>query len=251
MIVFFSGTGNSRHCARLLAEQLKDEAVDSFPFIRDKRPAELVSERPWVFISPTYAWRLPRIFEDFIRGGQFSGSREAWFIMTCGSEIGAPERHIQTLCREKGFVFRGVLPVVMPENYIAMFNAPREPEARKIVAAALPTLEAAVSCVRDRRDFPPHRAGMADKLKSGPVNPLFYLFCVKDGKFRSTETCVGCGKCVEACPLGNIRLNNSRPAWDGNCTHCMACICGCPAQAIEYGKASLGKPRYQCPEDSR
>ena len=29
-----------------------------------------------------------------------------------------------------------------------------------------------------------------------------------------------------------------------NCTHCMACICYCPAEAIEYGKKSLGKPRY-------
>lgn len=26
------------------------------------------------------------------------------------------------------------------------------------------------------------------------------------------------------------------------------CICGCPTAAIEYGKASKGKPRYQCPE---
>ena len=30
---------------------------------------------------------------------------------------------------------------------------------------------------------------------------------------------------------------------------CMACICGCPAEAIEYGKKSRGKPRYQCPKD--
>ena len=28
------------------------------------------------------------------------------------------------------------------------------------------------------------------------------------------------------------------------CTHCMACICYCPTSAIEYGKKSLGKPRY-------
>ena len=28
----------------------------------------------------------------------------------------------------------------------------------------------------------------------------------------------------------------------------MACICGCPVSAIEYGRKSQGKPRYQCPE---
>jgi len=54
---------------------------------------------------------------------------------------------------------------------------------------------------------------------------------------------------VEACPLNNIRLNDSKPVWSKNCTHCMACICGCPSEAIEYGKRSRGKPRYQCPKD--
>lgn len=251
MIIFFSGTGNSRYCAQLLAKRLGDECVDSVPFIRDKRPAAVRSERPWVFVSPTYAWRLPRIFADFIRKGQFSGSRDAWFVMTCGGETGAPEPYIQALCQEKGLVFRGVLPVVMPENYIAMFPVPQEAEARQIVAAAHPTLEEGTACIRERRDFPVRRAGIADKLKSGPVNPLFYRLCVNDRKFQATDACVGCGRCTEVCPLEDIRMMDRRPVWSGNCTHCMACICGCPTQAIEYGTISRGKPRYQCPEIER
>ena len=39
-------------------------------------------------------------------------------------------------------------------------------------------------------------------------------------------------------------LQNGKPLWGQDCTHCMACICCCPAEAIEYGKMSLGKPRY-------
>ena len=42
----------------------------------------------------------------------------------------------------------------------------------------------------------------------------------------------------------NITLQTGKPVWGQNCTHCMACICYCPAEAIEYGKKSLGKPRY-------
>ena len=56
--------------------------------------------------------------------------------------------------------------------------------------------------------------------------------------------CIGCGKCVELCPLNNIHLENGKPLWGKNCTHCMACICYCPKEAIEYGKKSRGKPRY-------
>ena len=69
-----------------------------------------------------------------------------------------------------------------------------------------------------------------------------------DAPFRSTSACVGCGKCAAVCVENNIRLRDGRPVWGDRCTHCMACICGCPAGAIEYGRASRGKPRYQCPE---
>ena len=71
---------------------------------------------------------------------------------------------------------------------------------------------------------------------------------VKATKFCATDACIGCGKCVERCVLNNIRLENGKPKWGEHCTHCMACICGCPTEAIEYGKTSRGKRRYQCPE---
>lgn len=249
MIVYFTGTGNSRYCARLLADRLGDECVDSFHFIRDGIAADLISGKPWVFVAPTYGWRLPRVFSNFIRAGSFRGSGDAYFVMTCGSGIGSASSGNAALCREKGLLCRGTLEVVMPENYIALFHAPREAEARKIIAAARPTLEGGIDCIREGRDLPIHRAGMADKLRSGIVNEMFYRFCVKAGPFTVSDACVGCGKCERACPLGNIRLKDGRPAWGGRCTHCMACICGCSAGAIEYGRASRGKPRYQCPEE--
>lgn len=62
--------------------------------------------------------------------------------------------------------------------------------------------------------------------------------------FTVSDACIGCGKCVQLCPLNNIRLDKDKPVWGSNCTHCMACICYCPKEAIEYGKRSVGKPRY-------
>ena len=88
MIFYFSGTGNSRYCAKRLAHRLGDEAVDAFPFLRDDHFPALTSRSPLVFVSPTYGWQLPRIFEALLRGGRFSGSRDAYFVMTCGAEIG-------------------------------------------------------------------------------------------------------------------------------------------------------------------
>lgn len=181
MIFYFSGTGNSRYCAKWLAHRLGDEAVDAFPFLRDDRFPALTSRSPWVFVSPTYGWQLPRIFEALLRGGRFSGSRDAYFVMTCGAEIGDPIPRLEALCRDMGLTYRGVLPVVMPENYIALFRAPGPEEAHAIVAAAVPGLEEGAERIRRGESLPPVRRGAIDKLKSGPVNAFFYRFIIKAG----------------------------------------------------------------------
>ena len=44
--------------------------------------------------------------------------------------------------------------------------------------------------------------------------------------------------------MNNIELVEGKPVWQGNCTHCMACIGGCPAGAIAYKAHS--KDRRPC-----
>ena len=249
MIVYFSGTGNSRYAAEMLAKELNDDLLDAGKEIQAGRKGNLHSDRPWVFVAPTYAWRLPRIFSDYIRDGVLSGNRDAYFVLTCGGDIGNAGAHTTQLCKETSLNNKGILEVVMPENYIAMFDAPGAEESRAIVDHAKPVLSLGAAWIRKGMPFPNRKISPLDRLKSGIVNGAFYRFFVKADAFYATDACIGCNACAEACPLNNISLVNGKPVWGKNCTHCMACICGCPAEAIEYGKVSLGKPRYQCPTD--
>lgn len=246
MIVYFSGTGNSRCCAEYLAKKLDDEVLDAAQYIKYQIAADLISGKPWVFVAPTYAWQLPLVFQDFIRSGSFMGSSDAWFVMTCGSDIGNAGAYIRELCEEKGLAYRGVLEVIMPENYIAMFDVPDKEEANKIVAKARPVLEEGARLILQGQEFPAKPVSMKDKAKSGKIHDVFYKKFVHDRDFYATNGCVACEKCVEGCVLNNIVLQNGKPVWGGTCTHCMACICGCPVEAIEYGRKSRGKPRYWC-----
>ena len=101
--------------------------------------------------------------------------------------------------------------------------------------------------IRRGEALPPVRRGAIDKLKSGPVNAFFYRFVIKSGPFRSTSACVGCGKCAAVCVENNIRLRDGRLC--GGPVHPLYGLhLRMPAGAIEYGRASRGKPRYQCPE---
>ena len=126
MIIYFSGTGNSRYIASGMAEKLDDKLVDAGVYIKNRKKGKFYSDKPWIFVAPTYCWRLPRIFEKFIRKSVFSGSETAYFVMTCGEEIGNAGEGILSLCRNKGFDYKGVLEVKMPENYIALFNVPEQ-----------------------------------------------------------------------------------------------------------------------------
>lgn len=248
MVIYFTGTGNSRFCAERIAKLLDDELLDASGYIRHGIAADLITGKPWVFVSPTYAWQIPAIFADFIRSGSFSGSEDAYFLMTCGGDIGNAGAYLEQLCGETGLRYCGVMPVLMPENYIAMFDAPGPEKAAQIVRESLPVLENAARQILAGETFPNQRIRLSDRLKSGPINKGFNRYYVKADKFYATDACTGCGTCREACVLNNISMQNDRPVWSDRCTHCMACICGCPAEAIEYGKTSLGKPRYRVPE---
>ena len=49
---------------------------------------------------------------------------------------------------------------------------------------------------------------------------------------------------------GKASWKDGKPVWGNDCTHCMACICKCPTEAIEYGKVSIGQNRYVCKADA-
>jgi ferredoxin len=248
MIVYFTGTGNSRYIAQMIADKTGDQIVDAGECIKESRKSALTSDRPWVFAAPTYAWRLPRVFVDYLLRSSFAGSKEAYFVMTCGDDIGNAGKDIQKLCTKKSFTYMGVFPSLMPENYVAMFDVPDKEKAAKIIKAAEEKLQNAIPFITKREPFPTARIGFSDCLKTAVANPMLYRFVVKAAPFYTTDACVGCGKCAQHCPLNNITLIDGKPRWGKSCTHCMACICKCPTKAIEYGNRSKGKPRYQCPE---
>ena len=244
MILYFSGTGNSRYIAQRIAEALGDELLSMNDRIKAGDTSSVTSDKRLIIVTPTYAWRIPRIVQDHLAETDFPCGAQAWFVMTCGSEIGNAAKYNRALCQEKQLTYMGTAQITMPENYIAMFNAPQAEEARQIVARAEPDIDRAILAIAANQAFPPPRNNFYDRFMSGPVNPIFYSFFVKANAFAAGDACTGCGQCARLCPMNNIAIQNRKPVWGGDCTHCMACICHCPAKAIEYGKKSLGKPRY-------
>ena len=48
-----------------------------------------------------------------------------------------------------------------------------------------------------------------------------------------SEECVGCGACVDVCPVDAIKMEGDKAVIDaGTCIDCGACVDQCPSSAI-------------------
>lgn len=250
MIFYFSGTGNSQLAAKQIAVELCDELVSINQSLKKGEKKTFRSELPLVFVAPIYAWRVPEVVEKWIREMKFVGNKNAYFVLTRGGgTAGNAAAYAKKLCVETGMSFQGLASVHMPENYIALSSAPSEKECDSIIARARPVFTELAKIIRQGNAFPTVPVSLGGRLISGPFHVLYYRFYIKDKGFTVSDACISCGKCARRCPLNNIDLVNQRPVWKGSCTHCMACICSCPARAIEYKSISRGKRRYDIMEE--
>lgn len=247
MILYFSGTGNSRLVAQALAEHLQQ------PLRRwqDVRPDDLEKATAIGFVFPIYAWGLPRVFRDWLVA-QAGLPAKAWMVATCGDDIGLTPLELRNLLRPKHCTLVAAFSVQMPNTYVALpgfdVDAPEEQERRlrdyeqriETIAMFLETI--IVEKEVQELQYLDVVEGSFPWLKSRILRPLFNRWLVGDHRFRSTKACIHCRKCEKTCPMGNITMTTEiRPQWNGRCADCFACFHVCPTNAIHYGLWTKGK----------
>ena len=107
MILYFSGTGNSKYVAKRIADALGDEILNLNDRIKASDTSLVETGERVIIVTPTYAWRIPRVVRDWLRKTELRGAKQVWFVMTCGSEISNADRYNRELCTEKGDFLHG------------------------------------------------------------------------------------------------------------------------------------------------
>lgn len=100
MVVYFTGTGNSRYVAQRIAAALGDELLSMNDRINAEDTSSVKTDERMVIVTPTCAWRIPRPVENWLRRTEFPGTKQAWFVMTCGGKIGNAAKYNYALCRK-------------------------------------------------------------------------------------------------------------------------------------------------------
>ena len=248
MIFYFSGCGNSKHVAETIAAGLNDnlvfipEAARKSLYDYDMAEGERLG-----FVFPIYSWAPPRLVLDFVKKMQLKAKPDyLYFVCTCGDNCGLTEKVFRKAVEEKGWHLSACFSVQMPETYIGMpsFELDTPENAQRKIDNANDLLKRNIPRLINKECFSEIIVGSLAWVKTYLVNPGFNRSATDDSKYRVTEACIHCGKCVETCPLKNITLEDGHPKWHGHCTMCMGCYHHCPVNAIQYGKATVGKGQY-------
>lgn len=244
MILYFSGTGNSKFIASVLGEETKQNVVSLNKLLKGNEKLSLKNEPSITVVCPIYAGRIPRIVENCIKNAHIPYGTKTYFITTCGDSMGNADSYLKKLCNAKQLDFYGTAEIKMPEGYIVMFTAPEDAAANCLITDGKNKAVSLAKIIENEQPLPDSKNKWS--AMSHLLNPIFYKAFISAKGFYTKSNCVSCGTCVTTCPLNNINLKGDRPQWSNDCTHCMACISSCPTQAIEFHKKTADKKRYHC-----
>ena len=252
MILYFSGTGNTRWVAQQIAEAIGEQLLYIPDLIKESNyQLTLKADERLGICFPTHGWQPPRIVREFIRKMTISGiekPRFCWALTTCGDSAGEAMTILNKELGEKGIKAESLFSVIMPETYVClpfMYTDSEEKEQRKIAQAKqqiVHIIDIIKACCQGVEEL---EKGATPRLYSYVIGGYFNKKMVTDRKFTvDTDVCIKCGKCVKVCPVDNIE--DTPPVWmhSGKCTSCLACYHYCPVHAINFGKITRQRDQY-------
>lgn len=229
-IVQFSPTGNAKHLAFKLAEELKgDKTLFALEHVQ---PAQLKEADHLILIYAIHAFNAPRTVMRFVKTlppGLFKhvsilgvGCNTSWIN-------DAMSKDVKKILEKKNYSIVVDEVLAMPLTFIMSFpeNVVVEQldEAhKKIITVATDIHNLKIS----ERQIPikSHVLNFVGKAEHS-ASRMFGL------ELHAKKSCTKCALCIKECPEKNIRFSNSKTVKFGfKCLMCMRCIYNCPEQAI-------------------
>lgn len=254
MILYFSGTGNSRHVAMRLSELIADEhaptALGPDSIQTEVAATTDVSRVVWVF--PIHAWGVPRHVLRAIAALQLPENAVHYMVCTCGDDIGMAHLAWRRAIGRRGWRSAGEFSVTMPNTYVLLpgFDVDASSMADDKLRRADDRLHEIASIISRGDEATMVTTGALPRLKSHVLRPLFERLLTDPAGFGvDPEACKRCSRCADACPVSNISYDPSGlPQWGDACTMCLGCLHACPHRAVAYRRRPLlsshGKGRY-------
>ncbi|MDO4191224.1 MAG: EFR1 family ferrodoxin [Bacteroidales bacterium] len=244
MILYYSGTGNSRYVAQEMARLMNDHMVR----LTKETPTEVTfTNEPLGLVFPVHSWGIPKRMAKFLKAMTWGKEKPTmcYAILTCGDDAALTNVQLRNVLANKGIFIQHIYAVRMPNTYIVFpgFNVDKEELRNEKIAETTALLPHLAEAIKNNAPTQHYITTGHAWLKSKIIYPLFMKLMMNDKPFFVTDQCNGCGLCAKQCCESNIVMHDNHPVWQHQCTQCLGCIHHCPKQAIEYGKQTQNKGR--------
>jgi len=246
-LYFFSGTGNARFAAQKIAAFAQKTGVEAKVY----NISEIGEEAPEIpesalagFCFPTHGFNAPPAVLKFIR--KFPRGKNRVFLLNTRAGMRIGKLHTAgigglalwlpaLLLLLKGYKTIGFRPLDLPSNWISLHPGLTGKAVRFIFGRCEQTLEHFTGRILSGKPVLDGLLWFPVDITVSPVSVAYYFY----GRFALAKTffasyrCVGCGVCIDNCPVKAIEFRNDRPYWTFSCESCMKCMNHCPHRAIE------------------
>lgn len=245
--IYFSGTGNTKHCVEKLTFLLDKTAV-TMPLESPDVVEKIKSDDTLIFGYPVQFSNAPYMVRDFIgKNRDIWKNKKILCVATMGAFSGDGAGCTARLFKKYGAEILGGVHIKMPDSVCD------SKLLKKSVAQNLEIIEQADKKIEfiageiKQNKFP--RDGIT------PIAHLIGLFGQRlwfykktanyTDKLKINSDCTSCGLCVSLCTTKNILIKNGVATADNRCTMCYRCISSCPQQAITLlGETVVEQCRY-------
>lgn len=233
--IYFSGTGNSKYALEFFLKKY-DKTAKAYT-IEDKNVINHIKNtQELIFSYPVQYSNLPKILKDFLDDNQHLWKgKKVFVIATMGLFSGDGAGMLARRLKKYGANITGGLHLKMPDSIADEKVLKRTSEKNKIlVKQAEKKIETTVWKIKNKK-APQEGIGLFSHIL-GLFGQRLYFYN-KTNRYTdkvkiNMEKCVGCGKCVNLCPMKNLKTEDNFIKAENRCTMCYRCVNICPKQAI-------------------